>query len=86
MKALLIEHSLKPRKTHSINELILILKEKEVDIHLSEEECDLLDSIYLPSKYPLGSALPEFEPDTGLSRQCVSMAEKVYKRALEILE
>jgi len=44
---------------------------------LTAEDCDLLDSIYLPSKYPLGSVLPDFEPDITLCRQCIALAEKV---------
>ena len=63
LKALLLELSLKLKKTHSINELVLMLAENSVDIDISEEQRELLDSIYLPSKYPLGGILPDFEPD-----------------------
>lgn len=41
-----------------------------------KDECDLLDSIYLPSKYTLGSVLPYFEPDEKICRQCLDIAEK----------
>jgi len=44
---------------------------------ITAEECDLLDAIYLPSKYPLGSALPDFAPDEEICRQCVQIAERV---------
>jgi len=27
----------------------------------------LLDSVYLPSKYPLGSVLPHFDPDAEIA-------------------
>jgi hypothetical protein len=32
-------------------------------IDITEDKCDLLDAIYLPSKYPLGGIFPDFEPD-----------------------
>ncbi|MCJ7600181.1 MAG: HEPN domain-containing protein [Desulfobulbaceae bacterium] len=68
------------RKTHSITELVRLLAEYQVDIELTEEDCDLLDSIYLPSKYPLGGVPPDFEPDVApLCRQCVALAERVAK-------
>ena len=33
----------------------------------------LLDTIYLPSKYPLGSVLPAFTPDAHTARQCLAV-------------
>ncbi len=63
LKAALIEHAIPLRRTHSINELTKMLAESGMTIDVTEEDCDLLDSIYIPSKYPLGSALPNFEPD-----------------------
>ena len=41
-----------------------------------DDECDLLDSVYLPSKYPLGSVLPRFDPDEEAARQCLAIAER----------
>lgn len=55
LKAVLVESALKLKKTHSINELVTILAENGLNIVITEDERDLLDSIYLPSKYPLGS-------------------------------
>ena len=34
-------------------------------------------SIYLPSKYPLGAVLPDFEPDMEICEQCMAIAERV---------
>jgi HEPN domain-containing protein len=79
LKALLVESSIKFRKTHSINELTIILSENGIDIELGEDERDLLDSIYLPSKYPLGGVIPEFEPDSKICQQCLGIAENVMK-------
>jgi hypothetical protein len=52
---------------------------------LAEEECELLDSIYLPSKYPLGSVLPDFEPDKQTCERCIAIAECVKESVLALL-
>jgi len=77
LKAVLVESREKLKKTHSINELTRTLADKGFDVSISEDDIDLLDSIYLPSKYPLGSALPGFEPDEPLCRRCLGIAEHV---------
>jgi HEPN domain-containing protein len=79
LKALLIEYSVAFRKTHSINELKHAVDAKGIQIELLEDECDFLDSIYLPSKYPLGSALPEFSPDRKICQKSISLAERVFR-------
>ena len=61
LKAVLVESRIK--KTHSINELVTILAEKGIKVDIQEDERDLIDSIYLPSKYPICGILPVFEPD-----------------------
>ena len=85
LKAVLVELSIKFKKTHSTNELVMMLAENRLDIDLAEEECELLDSIYLPSKYPLGSILPDFEPDEQTCRDCIAMAERVRESVLALL-
>lgn len=85
LKAVLVEFSIKFKKTHSINELVMMLAENRLDINLAEEECELLDSIYLPSKYPLGSILPDFEPDEQTCKDCIAMAERVRESVLALL-
>jgi HEPN domain-containing protein len=77
LKALLIESSIPLQRIHSINMLVSILAERGIAINVTEAECDLLDAIYVPSKYPLGSALPDFEPDAATCRQCLEIAERV---------
>ena len=77
LKALVVESSLKLKKTHSINELRNTLLPLCLKLNLSEEECDLLDAIYLPSKYPLGAVLPDFEPDGEICERCMAIAERV---------
>jgi HEPN domain-containing protein len=77
LKAVLVESDIKFKKTHSIGELVAMLAQKKLRASITEEECDLLDSIYLPSKYPLGSVLPDFEPDLKICERCISIAERV---------
>ena len=86
LKALCIEFSLKLRKTHSINELAAILAANNLNVGLTPDECDLLDSIYLPSKYPLGSALPDFKPDTQTCGRCIAIAEHLKSNVTKLLK
>ncbi len=79
LKALLVEFSIKLIKTHSIGKLTAALAEHDVDVDITEDECDLLDTIYLPSKYPLGGVIPDFEPDADICRQCLFISKKVIK-------
>lgn len=79
LKALLVEFSIKLIKTHSIGKLTAALAEHDVDVDITEDESDLLDTIYLPSKYPLGGVIPDFEPDADICRQCLSISKKVIK-------
>ena len=55
-----------------------ILKADGLDSEISEDECELIDSIYISSKYPLGSVLPDFEPDESICKDCMRIGEKVY--------
>ena len=77
LKATLLVRSAIFQKTHSIETLNRQLEETGLCVELSEEDCELLDSIYVPSKYPMGSVLPDFDPDEGIGRQCVEIAERV---------
>jgi HEPN domain-containing protein len=85
LKAVLLEKQHVLRKTHTISELVRMLVESGVDIELNDEDCDMLDAVYLPSKYPLGGVLPSFEPDEILCKQCVALAEHVAKKTKELL-
>ena len=70
LKSLIVEFSFKLIKTHSITSLMLILKQKGLAVDITEDECDLLDTIYLPSKYPIASVIPDYKADAGICRQC----------------
>ena len=65
------------KKTHSISELNVLLSKNNVDINITEDECDLLDSIYLPTKYPVGGVLPDFEPDNQICVEAIEVANRV---------
>jgi len=86
LKAIIVEYSMEFRKTHSINELNKIITANGIDIDLTDDECDFTDSIYLPSKYPLSSALPNFEPDTEICTQYISVAERLANSVKIILQ
>lgn len=83
LKALVMEKGMAFRKTHSIQELRDALADAGVTLGLTDENCELMDSIYLPSKYPLGSALPDMQPDLGFCEVCIAIADRVLKRAME---
>ncbi len=86
LKAIFFDRKIPLIKTHSILELQHILIENGVTIHLTEEECEFFDSIYLPSKYPIGSALPEFEPDSQITNQAISITERVLNDIISLID
>jgi len=47
---------------------------------------DLMDSIYVPSKYPVYSALPQTLPVPAICRDALSIARKVKDLITEILK
>jgi HEPN domain-containing protein len=77
LKAALLAKGSGFQKTHSIETLNRQLLDSGVQTGLLEEDCDLLDTIYVPSKYPMGSVLPDFNPDYETGSLCVEFAERV---------
>ena len=77
LKAVWIERSVPFRKTHHIAELARTLAENGTQTGLTEADCDLLDSIYLSSKYPAAGALPDYAPDEDVCRKCLEIARRV---------
>jgi len=84
-KAVLIEKAAGLTKTHSIRELAVLLEGLGIHHSLTDDEIDLLDSIYLPSKYPAFSVLPRFVPNHSVCSQCIDIAEKVRSDVLRAL-
>ena len=76
LKSLMIENVIQFKKTHNIMELKTILAKNGISIELTEDECDFLDSIYLPTKYPIGSALPHFYPDKEICTNSIALANE----------
>lgn len=77
LKALLIEMASGLLKTHSIRELTGQIERLSISTSLNDDEIDLLDSIYLPTKYPAFSVLPHFMPNEAICKQCLEIAERV---------
>lgn len=86
LKAVWILHGKMVRKTHYIADLVEDLASLGLNAGVSEDKCNLLDSVYLPSKCPAMSALPEGMPDETVARQCVELAERVYQWAAHIVK
>lgn len=86
LKVIFIENSIQLKRTHKIFELISKLKESDILIEINEDEIDLIDSIYLPSKYPVGGALPDFMPDENICKKCIEISQRVRVSAYNYLK
>jgi len=80
------EHGIKLQKTHNINTLVNILAENKIFVDISEYEINLIDSIYMTSKYPLGSVLEDFEPNENICKECLIIAESIFTSSQTIVE
>ena len=85
MKAVLLELSVPMIKTHSITKLNQTLADRGVEINITDDECVLLDTIYLPSKYPIGSVIPDYNPDADICSACIEIAQRVNRSVDGIL-
>ncbi|XCN73403.1 MAG: HEPN domain-containing protein [Candidatus Electrothrix aestuarii] len=85
LKAILVEKAIKLQKTHDILTIKYLLHEHGLDIDLSDDDCDFLNSIYLPSKYPVGSVLADYEPDETICREAISIAERALLSAGKLI-
>lgn len=86
LKTVLIENDILFKKTHDILELKILLSKKGIDVNLSDEDCDFLNSIYLPSKYPLGSVIPDYDPDEDVCKKAIKIAANVNDSVSTLLE
>jgi len=66
-------------RTHSIAALRDRLEDAGGTTGLSDEDCAFLDAIYIPSKYPVGSALPDFEPTAEIVLRGIRIADAVHR-------
>ena len=77
LKAVIVERDFEFRRTHSIRELVGLLSNLGITLNISNDEMDLMDTIYLPSKYPIYSALPQALPEPEICKDAMKIAEKV---------
>ncbi|NOX16703.1 MAG: HEPN domain-containing protein, partial [Chlorobi bacterium] len=85
LKALFIERGIKLKKSHSVSELKNLLLKNNIVINIADDECELLDSIYLPTKYPIGSALPDYSPDYEITEKCINITDRVFSEIMQKL-
>ena len=86
LKANRVHRQMSARRTHSIRDLNRDLVIAGIKTGLTEEDCELLDSIYVGSKYPLDSVLPNSLPDPAVCLRCVSLAKQVLVLMERIVE
>ena len=86
LKSLLIEKGIGLIKSHNIRQLINTLAEQQMTITMPEDEIDLIDTVYLPSKYPLMSVLPKYFPDKNLCEKCLTIVFQIKNSVLDILK
>lgn len=86
LKAVIVERDFEFRRTHSIRELLGLLSNQGITLNISNDEMDLMDTIYLPSKYPIYSALPHALPEPEICKDAMKIAEKVRDSISGILE
>jgi len=86
LKSIFIEKGIPFKKTHNIMELRILLQKSDIPIELTDDECDFLDSIYLPTKYPIGSALPDFYPDRKICEDSILLAIRVINSVKDYLK
>jgi HEPN domain-containing protein len=85
LKAVIIEKSLEFRRTHSIRGLVQVLATEQIDPELSDDDIDLMDTIYLPSKYPVLSALPDAMPTSEICRTVMDIVRNTRASVSRIL-
>lgn len=84
LQAIRLHRNMRLRQTHSIRDLNRALARTGLETGLSEEDCELLDSIYI-IKYPLHSVLPESPPDVSTCQRCLDLARQVLLMAESIV-
>lgn len=77
LKAFIIELDRPFLRTHSVRELVGALADHKITVPISEDDMDLMDAIYIPSKYPVYSALPQAEPNQAICDEALNIARRV---------
>jgi len=69
-----------------VRELTQLLATAGFLVDVSDEEVDLIDSIYVPSKYPAYGVLPDSPPDQGIAERCLEISKRIRASVNSILE
>ena len=77
LKSVVLASGISFVRTHSIVQILQILQSSGIEIDLGVEEAELLDTIYLPSKYPVGNVLPDFNADSNICKITLQIGCKV---------
>ncbi len=88
LKALLEETRGTVPHIHSVVTLHSILKEEiELSLSLEDDELDLVDAVYIDTRYPSGlGLLPAGFPTKTDARELLEIAEKVFENTSKILK
>jgi HEPN domain-containing protein len=85
LKAYLEEKAIKIPKIHSVVKLYsMIPMDESVSFDIKEEELDMVDLVYIDTRYPSGLALlPSGFPTDNDAKEILKIAENVYARITE---
>lgn len=87
LKALLEQNRVPVPHIHSVVKLYSVLKkEAEISLSLKDDELDLVDAVYIDTRYPSGLGLLPFGfPTREDARELLEIAEKVFKETSQTL-
>ena len=87
-KAILEEYEVQVPKIHSVVRLFSIINEKiDQDLRFDEDALNLVDDIYIDTRYPSGIALlPSGFPSKEEAAKLIKIAEQIYGEVLEFLK
>ncbi|HSW45289.1 MAG TPA: HEPN domain-containing protein [Phycisphaerae bacterium] len=85
LKAARVHCGLTMKRVHGIRKLNRDLLTRGVNLHLTDEECGMLDSIYVASKYPADSVLPDSPPDAAIAGKCLELARRTVRAAAAVI-
>lgn len=87
LKALLEENGVLVPHIHSVVKLnSLVMEEAGISLNLDEDELDLVDAVYIDTRYPSGlGLLPSGYPTREDAREILRIAERVYNETSEYL-
>ena len=88
LKAILEEHEIQVPKIHSVVRLFSIISENIARFpRLDENTLNLVDDIYIDTRYPSGiGLLPSGFPSKEEAAKFTEIAEQIYQETLEFLE